>query len=239
MIRLSSVLFLILSLTVITACNSIRGSGNIISEPREVNGFHRLSLRGSGEAIITQGDRESVTVEADDNLLPHIRTEVKDGTLILGFKGGLGGFSFRPSRQIKFNVAMKEIAGLTVSGSGTLSAAEVDTDNLELAISGSGNIVVGSLTVQDLSATISGSGECELTGRVHEQHVRVTGSGEYDARELESAAADVRITGSGDATIWAHETLDVKVTGSGDVEYYGTPRIKQSITGSGTVKKQP
>jgi len=55
---------------------TIHGSGNIIDENRDVNNFYGLSILGSGRVIMEQGTEESLRIEADDNLLPYLETEV-------------------------------------------------------------------------------------------------------------------------------------------------------------------
>ena len=44
---------------------------------------------------------------------------------------------------------------------------------------------------------------------------------------------DTGITGSGDARVWASQTLSVDIDGSGDVHYRGKPSIRKAINGSG------
>ncbi len=65
---------LIIGNLLITACGlrTIQGSGDVITESRDVSGFDSVSLTGIGRVIITQGDKESLTIEADDNLLEYI-----------------------------------------------------------------------------------------------------------------------------------------------------------------------
>ena len=77
---------LTIGLLFITACGlgTIQGSGDVITESRDVSGFDSVSLSGIGRVIITQGDDESLTIETDDNLMKYITSEVRDGTLELG-----------------------------------------------------------------------------------------------------------------------------------------------------------
>jgi hypothetical protein len=55
------------------------GSGNVITESRDVAGFNEIALGGIGTGIVTQGDEEALTIEAEDNLLPPIGSEVREG----------------------------------------------------------------------------------------------------------------------------------------------------------------
>ena len=77
---------LVILLIVSVACDQISGSGNVITQERPVSGFNKIAMSGSGELIITQGSKEGLTVEAEDNIMEYIETEVKDETLELGMK---------------------------------------------------------------------------------------------------------------------------------------------------------
>ncbi|PKN86127.1 MAG: DUF2807 domain-containing protein, partial [Chloroflexi bacterium HGW-Chloroflexi-7] len=61
------------------------------------------------------------------------------------------------------------------------------------------------------------------------------GSGNYHGQDLKSKNTSVKITGFGDATVWANTSLDVTITGSGNLEYYGSPKVTQTMTGFGKV----
>ncbi len=107
------VFLLILSVITTFGCNfitqaaggvlqGVQGSGKIITQDRSVSGFSRVELGGSGQVTITQGDQERLTVEADDNILPYIRTDVSGTTLYLGFTSAASGMRIQPSTPIKF-----------------------------------------------------------------------------------------------------------------------------------------
>ena len=55
-------------------------------------------------------------------------------------------------------------------------------------------------------------------------------------RELKSKSTKVTINGSGDAEIWASESLSAVINGSGDINYYGDPiNITSEVNGSGNI----
>jgi hypothetical protein len=216
------------------ACSlrAVRGSGRLVTESREVGDFDRVTLTSSGEVILTQGDRGSLTVETDDNVMQYVTSEVKGGTLTLGTEIGK---LVRPT-WLKFTLSVEDLDGLTVSGSGDIVAERFDTDRLEIKVSGSGDMRIDALTAQAVEVRISGSGDVELAGQATEQNVTISGSGKYRAGDLRSETASVTISGSGDATLWATESLKARVTGSGSASYYGTPKTDVSGSGSGKVK---
>jgi hypothetical protein len=195
-----------------------------------VSDFNRVALTGIGKVIITQGEEESLTVEADDSLMPYIKTKVENGTLILGFSDEVKNKTVRPSEGIKFHLSVKQVAGLDLRGAGNINASSLDADRLEIVVGGAGDINIGSLTAKKLVVRIRGAGDAELAGKVVEQDVEINGAGDYGAGKLNSQTAIVVVSGAGDATVWATDTLDVRISGVGSVEYYGSPSVTQNIS---------
>ena len=251
-------IFIIMTLMalLLTACGSERGSGNLITEDREVSDFDRVELIGVGELTLTQGGSESLTIEAEDNVMPQIKSEVRNDTLVIGLESDLLD-RIEPTKPIKFDLTVKELKGLSLSGSGNINSANLNTEDLDLTLSGSGDIKIANLAAEDVEfalsgsgelaidtfsaekveATLSGSGQVELAGQVSEQKIAISGSGEYRAAELESQEAEIEVSGSGDVTVWANERLDVEMNGSGDVDYIGAATVTEDISGSGSVTR--
>jgi len=231
--------FLIIGLISITACGSntiwnsrdvITGSGNVITESREVSGFNGISHTGIGRVIITQGDTESLTIQADDNLMEYITSEVKNDTLELGFDENV---RFDSTSSITFTVGAIGIAEIGSTGTGSIELDELGTKNLHILKTGTGSISIGSLTATDLVVNADGTGKIEIAGTVVNQELDLKGTGNYDAPDLESQTADVGVTGTGSVVLWVLDSLDVEIVGISKVSYYGNPNVTQSITGTG------
>lgn len=228
-------LFLMLVATILmgTACNvrAIRGSGNLVTESRQVSNFDRIALSGSGEVILTQDGSESLRIEADDNVMKYIEAEVEARTLKLGFKNGVNIIS---TTKLVFYVSVDNLTSLKVSGSGDFQADTIEADRLAVDISGSGSVQISELLAKDVSAEISGSGRIDLTGEVDTQEIDLSGSGKYLGGDLCSESVKVSVSGSGVATVCATERLDSSTSGSGSVNYYGQPSsVNTSGSGSG------
>jgi hypothetical protein len=204
----------------------------VVAEEREVSGFDSVLLSGVGQVIITQGDEESLTIETDDNLMRHIESNVRNGTLELGLARNTIPI---PTKSIIFRVSVDDLTGLTSSGAGSFEIEELDTDRLSVTLSGAGDIGINSLSATDLAVTISGAGNVDLAGQVERQEIELKGFGNYNARDLESQTASVRISGAGNAVVWVLDTLDVEISGAGNVEYFGSPSVTREISGAGKV----
>ncbi len=187
---------------------------NVTSETRNVSGFDEVELRGIGDLSIRQTGSESLSVEAEDDVLPKIRTEVVNDRLIISPDPNT---SIQTTEPINYVLTVKDLHALKLSGSGGIDAEAIDTDKL--------------------GVNISGSGAVDVSGRADSQEISVSGSGAYRAEDLQSKEAKIDVEGAGSAIVNASETLDAKVSGSGLVEYIGDPTVKKEVSGSGRVSK--
>ena len=214
---------------------TIEGSGNIITEERDVSGFDRVSLSGFGDVTIEQGDVESLTVSTDDNIMPYVQTEVKNDTLILDFDDKGRNRGYNPTDGIKFNLVVKDLSRMDISGAGSIEMNELKTEKLLADLSGAGSLEISSLTADELVVRQSGAGTVFVSGQVQGQELSHSGVGSYHAADLESETAIIEISGAGSATLWVTESLDIDISGLGNIIYYGTPRIIQNVSGLGTI----
>jgi hypothetical protein len=210
----------------------IRGSGRIIQEKRDVRGFTEVRLASVGELNIQQSDRESLSIEAEDNILPKIITEVEGDRLVIRTERGV---SISPTVTVRYSLTVKDLTGLELSGSGKIHAAAIRSQDFRLRLPGSGEIRLDGLTADTLAAEISGSGKIEVPGKVVSQKVRISGSGDYDGHNLQCRSADVSVSGSGDSTVWVQDDLSASISGSGKVDYYGNPKVSKHVSGSGGI----
>ena len=214
---------------------AILGSGNVVSESRNVSGFTEVALEGIGDLSIQQTGSESLTIEAEDNIIPKIKTEVKDNRLTIGIEPNT---SIQATKPITYKLTVKDLNALELSGSGRIDAQNINTNNLAVTNRGSGDVAASDVDINDLKIAQRGSGEVKMSGKADAQDVNISGSGSYQAENLQSKEAKIVANGSGEATIAASDRLDVRINGSGSVEYIGNPTITQRINGSGEVSRR-
>ncbi|MBD3349653.1 MAG: hypothetical protein GF400_10740 [Candidatus Eisenbacteria bacterium] len=219
-------------------CNAppLEGSGNVVTETRDIEGVNAVSLSLQGELHVRQADEESLMVTADDNLLPYIATVVSEGRLEIRESETCAGRDFRPTAPIRYELAVRDLGGIAVRGSGAVRADTLACVEMGIALSGSGDVAIESLEADEIDVAISGSGDVTVGGSARVQSVAVSGSGSYEAGALRTETAAVAVSGSGDVTVWAEASLDIGVSGSGEVSYYGDPKVEQRVSGSGTVR---
>jgi hypothetical protein len=192
--------------------NAVQGSGIKASETRETGEFTGIELNGSMDVSVTVGDKTTVTVEGDDNLLELVVTEVSNGTLTISNQG-----SYSTQIGIKLVVTTPKLDSASVTGSGDIQIKE--------------------LKASDFEALISGSGSITAAGAADRLELSITGSGDVHLGALPAKEVSAEISGSGSAQVQVTESLSVAITGSGSVTYSGNPRsVEKSIQGSGSVQ---
>ena len=209
---------------------SVRGSGNTVTETRIAASFSKIKVEGAAVVYLRQGTEQTIEVEADDNIVPIITTRVRNDELNIGTSE-----DYRSANPVTIYITMPVIRALRIDGSGDIwGDTPIEGDQLVLDVQGSGDVDL-ELSYTRLRAEGSGAGDFQLRGEVKDQEVDLLGSGNYQARDLASLTCDIRIEGSGDATVAVEEYLNAEIRGSGNVRYFGSPRVDSSISGSGSV----
>lgn len=220
----------------VSACASINGNGRIKSQAREVSRFNGIESRSSVDIDIKKGSSQTVTIEADENLLQYVTTEVINGDLIIELKPN----SSFGNAHLKAHVTSPELKSWKVSGSGSIRSNDFFDYQGEtnFIVSGSGDIeaVVHSPSV---IADVSGSGSISLKGETKNFRATVSGSGDAKCHDLKSENTSIEVGGSGSAHVYSSVKLTAQVSGSGDIFYSGNP-ASPSIdkSGSGSIQSE-
>lgn len=209
----------------------VRGSGEVVSETRDVTDFDGVDLSGQGHVTISIGDEFSLTISAEENIMPLLTSEVRGSTLVLGSTA-----SINPTEEITYELTMPLVALLRVSGSGRIDTPGVVNEGLEIEVSGSGAVQADDVSVADLQAEVSGSGMIGVSGEATHVQVSISGSGELEGENLTARTGVVNVSGSGSVVVEVTDDLEVDVSGSGSVEYIGDPpALDVDVSGSGNV----
>lgn len=214
----------------------IEGSGNLTTQERAITGFSAVKSSGSFDVYLSSGATQSVRIEADDNLHEYIETTLNGTELDIDTKEG---YRLDSDKDIKIFLTSPQFDKVHLSGSGNIISQSqiVGNAKIDLSVSGSGNIKVD-LRAPAIDAHMSGSGDIDLSGEAKKFEGSLSGSGNIRAMNLKTEETSIRISGSGNADVFASTKLDVHVTGSGDVRYKGgVQQVTSNITGSGSVKK--
>lgn len=219
------------------AQEKITGNGSLKKEKRPASGaFDEISTAGKYKLLLKQGNTHSIEVEADENILPYIETEIDGDELKIHPKKG---YNINPTKPVTVWITLATLKEINASGQ-----VDITTENsfkgasLETNFSGR---VDAKMDVQyeKLEVALSGSGKLKLNGRADNTEVSISGSGEVDAPGMQSQNMELHISGSGNASVNVSKSLDVAISGSGNVKYKGNPgKVNQAVSGRGKVTQE-
>lgn len=193
--------------------SKVKGSGVKATETRAVAAFTAIEATGIGSLKLRVGESESLKITADDNLLPLIKSEVKNGVLVLSTKGASSS-----KNGIIFEATANTIKRLENSGTVSMDA---------------GGFAGGELVI-----VCSGVGSVTLAGRVDSLKAELSGVGSLSADGLSADRVETNLSGVGSANVRAEKSLNGNVSGVGSLTWKGAATdVSTNVSGIGRVSK--
>ena len=232
---------------------TVRGSGTVVEEQRPIRDLSAVTLATRGTLHVDVGERATLRVEADDNVLRHIETTVRGYELVIGLARNV---ELRDAAPIHYYLTVTRLDEIALTSSGDAVLGDLRAERFTVRLSSSGDLQMGDLACTALDVEIASSGQMSLAtldaerldvrikssgdldiaaGSVERQEIAISSSGVYRAPDLASDRADVRLSSSGSATVRVRERLTAHLSSSGDVRYLGDPAVEETTTSSGRV----
>ncbi|MBD2766937.1 DUF2807 domain-containing protein [Hymenobacter sp. BT664] len=223
--------FFTIAAVAVTACTAEAQ----VKQPRQLNDFQVVSSSGGIDVFLTSGPTTSVVVEAAPQAQAHVVTEVKNGTLTIGWERN---YSWRnllsAARKVNVYITCPRLMGLALSGgSDAKSESNFTAEEFHINASG-GSDVKMALTAKSLKVEASGGSDVSLSGRVERQHVVVSGGSDYKAYALPSSTTKVDASGGSDVYVTVSGELSSSASGGSDVHYKGNAHLANSGTSGGS-----
>ncbi len=233
---MKKLLFIALSSTLLFSCRpSIRGSGKIITQKRTVGNFKGLSTSSSIDVEVKIGNNYEVTVEADDNVVNYVKTEVVGGTLKIRYADNT---SLR-NATVTVHVTVPTLEKLKASSSATITVdgTLVNTQKIEFDASSSAEIEA-IVDAPQIDADANSSANINLKGKTQNFKAEVSSSADISAQGLLSENTIANASSSGTMFVHASVKLDGKASSSGSIKYKGGASVTKSENSSGVVEKE-
>jgi hypothetical protein len=229
-----------IAILVISACShaqirrTVHGNGKVVTKERRIDSFNGIRVSTGIDVYLKQGNSETISVEADDNIQEYILTEVRGGVLNVFTE-----VSIRDAERKRVYVTMKEVTSIKTSSAGDVSGeSPIKCDRLELSASSAGSIKLD-VTANDIKLNISSSGDITLNGDAALLEADLSSAGSLRAYDLNVKEADVSVSSAGDANINVSERLTARASSAGDINYRGNPKyIDAHSSSAGGVHKR-
>ncbi|MFD1468971.1 head GIN domain-containing protein [Hymenobacter caeli] len=202
-------------------------------QARAVSGsFEKVESSGGIDVYLAQGPAAAVAVEALPEALPHVVTEVRDGTLLIHWEKDFSWKNMTSwnslagrQRSVKVYITAPRLTGLALSGGADAHGqTPLRADDFSIRASGGSDVTL-QLQAKTVHAESSGGSDVTLTGRVERQEMRFSGGSDYHGFGLQSTTATVSASGGSDADVWVDGELTANASGGSDLHYKGTARL--------------
>ncbi len=212
-IKLLLIVFLS-SLLVSCKLSGIKGDGNLTEEEREIENFTKIDVSGNFDVEIYAGEKLSLKINADQNLLKYIKTKVKRNTLYIYSKENI-----RPREDLEVIVSVPQLEEIECSGMNDIYARGIETEFFRIDLSGAGNI--------------------EIEGIAERLKVDISGAADLSAKNFIVEDVSIDVSGAANAEIYAKNSVDADVSGAGNIELYGDAEdVNMDVSGAGSLVRK-
>lgn len=182
------------------AANAQTLSGKRVSRDIPVAAFEAIKAGGVVELNLVQSDKESVTVDADENLQGYIHIVNNGKTLEIDTRK-LNNKNIKGNWKLYVTVHFRNLNKLAIStvghvkNEGTLKFGELDVD-----VSSVGNVAL-KLDAEHLKLSSSSVGNIELDGRAKKATMRNSSVGNVRAEDFKVGTLDISNSGIGNMDV--------------------------------------
>ena len=210
-------------------CLGAAGNQQVLT--RTLAPFNELLLTDNINLLLTQGTQEKIIIEAPENMIPNISSDIIDNKLTIANNADCR-WARDPAEKINVQLFFTNLKKIVYKGSGNIT----NTDTLRLAAfevhtdDGAGNIVL----TMDNSYTGAYNGsddnvEMLLYGRTDVCYTYTNSRGKTDMRDFVVKKMVIEFEGLSDTYINVTEELTATIFHKGNILYKGTPVITQAL----------
>lgn len=210
------------------------GNGNVVTEDREVTqDFGEVKGSRGLDVYLTKGNENKIVVEADENLLDLIETNISNGKLTITSSKNIGR-----AKAKKIHVTYVELSTIEASsGADVIGNSVIKSETLTLDCSSGADLEVEVFTKQLYAETSSGA-DIDVSGKASTLNAKASSGSDLNAKKLEVITCNAKASSGANITVNVKDNLDAKASSGGDVKYYGNPvSVTKKDGSSGSIRK--
>lgn len=206
---------------------TIEGNGKLVTRDIPVQSFSELKASGVYELKLSQGNKESVKIEADENLQELFQVKNEGKKLVIDTKK-MKNINLKSKNKMRVYITFTKLTDLELSTVGNVnSEGSLAFDDLDLDTKSVGNVDL-QLTANKLNVTNAGVGNVTLTGKAQNTIMKNSGVGSVHAGEFVVQTMNIDNSGVGSAEVNAEKELKVKDSFLGKVKNKGNATMKKT-----------
>ncbi len=206
-----------------------KGNGKVVSETREITeDFTEISASEGLMVYVTQADDFNIEVEADENVIELIATDIKNGKLRIHARENIGDATKKIHVSLPEVTALKSSSGSQLHGENIVKSSSLEVDG------SSGALMQLQLAVNELEIDASSGANLNISGTADHAEVDVSSGGLINAKDLQTKSCNADASSGGNVQIQVSEALTADASSGGNIGYSGNPKVqnKKSLSGS-------
>ncbi len=231
-------IFLIVAISVsytpYTFADKVDGNSYVIREERQIKYFNGINVSAGIDVIITHGNEEYIKIEADENLLKYLITEVRGSTLKIFWKPNI---SIGKYKKVVVYITCSNLYNIKASsGSNIFSKDTLEAPKINISTSSSAYVDI-IVKTEKIVCKASNSANVNLKGNTKIFKALCCSSANIKASHLKAYNVDVKASNGADIITRVIENINALATSGGDITFYGNPKIKKiNFSSGGNIK---
>ncbi|WP_111708116.1 head GIN domain-containing protein [Lutibacter citreus] len=214
-----------------TSCfiDGIKGNRNVVSEDRSISSnFDQIKVEQGIQLFITQDNLTELKVEADENIIDLLKTEVEGNELKIYFEKNI----YRAKSRNVY-LSTKDISKIRASsGSSVKSENTIQVNSLELDAS-SGSSIKIQTNANKISSESSSGAHINVLGKSKSLYCTASSGSSINANKLKTTDATAKASSGANIKVYVTKKLTARASSGGDIDYKGNPKNVNKDTSSG------
>ncbi|TGN30241.1 head GIN domain-containing protein [Empedobacter tilapiae] len=208
----------------------VEASSNTVTEMRKISSFEGIDVSSAISVTVSDGNYNGeISVEAPDNIMSRITTEVKNGVLIMKINGTVN----LKNASIKIKFPHQKLRSFDLSGATSVTVLPTQkVEKMAVDLSGASNLKLDVVS-NSISVDNSGASSMKISGNVQDLNISVSGASSFIGKDLKAANVIVDCSGASSTTVWAVNSLTANSSGASSVRYVDENGLKTKVSTSG------
>lgn len=223
------IIFFTTSSCIFDGLSGIKGSNNVVSESRNISSnFESIKVAQGITVYLTQENATEVNVEADDNIIDLLITEVKNNELKIYFEKNV-----YKAKARNVYLTTKDISQIrTSSGAQVITENTIHTNTLNLD-SSSGSSIKIHIKANNVNSETSSGSNIKIEGETTILTAKSSSGSSIKAQNLTTTNASVKASSGSNIYVNTSKQLTAKASSGGYINYKGEPTNVNKNTSSG------
>jgi hypothetical protein len=205
---------------------TLEGNGNLVTREVAISSFEALKASGVYELKLSQGNKESVKIEADENLQDLFQVRNEGSKLVIDMKK-MENTNLRSKNKMRVHITFKNLKDIELSTVGNvISDEQLTFDDLQIKNKSVGNVDL-KLTANKIDINNKSVGNFILSGKADNAEVKNSAVGSLEAGSFIVQSMNIENSGIGNAEVHAAKNLKVKDNSMSRVKNKGAAVVRK------------